>query len=137
MIIDDGVFHLDSDLSGWNEQLVVFCDDPQAAARALVRASPRLQRVLWDGREVSEHDWQASGLEQVAVRNAGTMRLVEPIDLTQACEYVSEPTVQADAVIIYMDTNSELRKPAASRFFAIIREELLAEGVEAARLAAM
>jgi hypothetical protein len=135
MIVDDGVFRVESELDGWNERLMVFCDDPQAAAQALVRAAPRLQRVLWDGREVSERDWRASGLGHVAAANSGRLRLAQPIDLTQACEYVSDPTLHADGASIYMDTNSELGKAAAAAFFAIIRDELLAEGVESARLA--
>ena len=91
--------------------------------------------MLWDGREVSEREWQASGLGQVAAANNGRLRLAQPIDLTQACEYVSDPTLHADGASIYMDTNSELGKAAAAAFFAIIRDELLAEGVESARLA--
>ncbi len=135
MIVDDGVFRVESELDGWNERLMVFCDDPQAAAQALVRAAPRLQRVLWDGREVSEREWEASGLELAAAASSGSVRLTQPIDLTQACEYVSDPTLHADGASIYMDTNSELGKAAAAAFFAIIRDELLAEGVESARLA--
>ena len=135
MIVDDGVFRVESELDGWNERLMVFCDDPQAAAQALVRAAPRLQRVLWDGREVSEREWQASGLELAAAANSGSRRLAHPSDLTQACEYVSDPLLHADGASIYMDTNSELGKAAAAAFFAIIRDELLAEGVESARLA--
>jgi hypothetical protein len=135
MIVDDGVFRVESELDGWNERLMVFCDDPQAAAQALVRAAPRLQRVLWDGREMSEHEWQASGLGHVAAANSGRLRLAQPIDLTQACEYVSDPTLHADGASIHMDTNSELGKASAAAFFAIIRDELLAEGVESARLA--
>jgi hypothetical protein len=135
MIVDDGVFRVESELDGWNERLMVFCDDPQAAAQALVRAAPRLQRVLWDGREVSEQEWQASGLELAAAANSGSLRLAHPSDLTQACEYVSDPLLHADGASIYMDTNSELGKAAAAAFFAIIRDELLAEGVDSARLA--
>jgi hypothetical protein len=135
MIIDDGVFRVASDLEGWNERLMVFCDDPPGAAQALVRASPRLQRVLWDGREMSEREWQSSGLELVAVANAGSRRLTQPSALSQACEYVSEPTVHPAGASIYMDTNSELGKAAAAAFFAIIRDELLAEGIDCARLA--
>jgi hypothetical protein len=135
MIIDDGVFRVESELDGWNERLMVFCDDPQAAAQALVHASPRLQRVLWDGRELSEGEWQASGLQHAAAANRGGTRLAHPIDLTQACEYVSEPTVHSDGASIYMDTNSELGRAAAATFLAIVREELLAEGIDSARLA--
>jgi hypothetical protein len=135
MIIDDGVFRVESEFDGWNERLMVFCDDPQAAAQALVRAAPRLQRVLWDGREVSEREWQASGLELAAAADRGSLRLAQPIDLTQACEYVSDPTLHADGASIYMDTNSQLGKAAAAAFFGIIRDELLAEGIDSARLA--
>ena len=135
MIIDDGVFRVESELDGWNERLMVFCDDPQAAAQALVHASPRLQRVLWDGRELSEGEWQSSGMQHAAAANRGGTRLAHPIDLTQACEYVSEPTVHPDGASIYMDTNSELGRAAAATFLAIIREELLAEGIDRARLA--
>ena len=114
MIIDDGVFRVESELDGWNERLMVFCDDPQAAAQALVHASPRLQRVLWDGRELSEGEWQSSGLQHAAAANRGGTRLAHPIDLTQACEYVSEPTVHPDGASIYMDTNSELGRAVDS-----------------------
>jgi hypothetical protein len=135
MIIDDGVFRVESELDGWNERLMVFCDDPQGAAQALAHASPRLQRVLWDGRELNEGEWQASGLQHASAANRGGTRLAHPIDLTQACEYVSEPTLHPDGASIYMDTNSELGRRAAATFFAIIREELLAEGIDCARLA--
>lgn len=135
MIVDDGVFRFANELDGWSERLMVFCDDPQAAARALVRATPRLQRVLWDGREMSEREWQASGLELVAAANAGSLRLARPSALSQACEYVSEPLVHDDGASMYMDTNSELGRAAAAAFFTIIREELLTEGIDSARLA--
>ena len=61
MIIDDGVFRVGNERGGWSERLMVFCDDPQGAAQALVHATPRLRRVLWDGREVSEREWHAAG----------------------------------------------------------------------------
>lgn len=135
MIVDDGVFRVESELEGWSERLMVFCDDPHAAAQALVHAAPRLQRVLWDGRELSEGEWEASGAHLAAAGGRGGTRLAQPIGLTQACEYVSEPTVHADGASIYMDTSSELGRAAAAAFFSIIRAELLAEGVECARLA--
>jgi hypothetical protein len=136
MIIDEGVFEVANEAEGWNEQVMVFCDDPQAAARALLRASPRLQRVLWDGREVDEEEWDASWQALEAHSAAGTLADADdPIDAEQMCEYVSEPDVHDDGASIYMDTNSELTRAAAETFFAIISEELLAEGIESARLA--
>jgi hypothetical protein len=135
MIVDDGVFRVERELDGWGERLMVFCDEPRAAAQALVHAAPRLQRVLWDGRELSEGEWEASGVHVAASAGRGGTRLAQPIGLTQACDYVSEPTLHADGASIYMDTGSELGRAAAAAFFSIIREELLAEGVEYARLA--
>ena len=135
MIIDDGVFRVGNERGGWSERLMVFCDDPQGAAQALVHATPRLRRVLWDGREVSEREWHACGLELIAAANAGSLRLARPSALSQACEYVSEPQVHSDGASIYMDTNSELGKAPAAAFFTIIREELLAVGIDSARLA--
>ncbi len=104
MIIDDGVFRVESELDGWNERLMVFCDDRRRQRRRSCTPRPRLQRVLWDGRELSEGEWQSSGLQHAAAANRGGTRLAHPIDLTQACEYVSEPTVHPDGASIYMDT---------------------------------
>lgn len=119
MIIDEGVFEPETDEQGWSEQLKVFCDDPQAAARALESAAPRLQRVTWSGRELSE--------EQAEVWTDH--------DDGQMCEYVSEPDVHDDGASMYMDTMSELTIAAAATFYSIISEELVAEGIESARLA--
>lgn len=119
MIIDEGVFEPENDLEGWNERLKVYCDDPQAAARALVSAGLRLQRVTWSGRELSEEEAE----------------VWDDHDDAQVCEYVSEPAVQEDGASVYMDTMSELSIAAAATFFSIISEELMAEGIESARLA--
>ncbi len=120
MITQDGVFTVDDDDAGWEGGVMVFCDDVAATARALARAAPRLQRVLWDGRELSEPEWLAAG----------------QAPLEQVCEYVSEPTPHDEGVSIFMDTQSELSAAAAPAFFAILAEELRAEGIDTARIAA-
>jgi hypothetical protein len=124
MITHDGVFTVESE-AGWDGAITVFCDDPPAAGRALTRASPRLQRVLWTGREVSEQDW--AGAMEAAEREGAS-------ELLDFCEYVSDPDVHEEGASIYMDTNSELSQAAATTFFTILSEELRTEGVEDANI---
>jgi hypothetical protein len=102
---------------------MVHCADPPAAARALARAAPRLVLVLWSGLELRQEE-------------AETWRPVEGEDDDQMCDWVSEPSVYPEGARVYMDTNSELTAAAGATFFEILRDELLAQGIESARIAA-
>lgn len=130
MIIDEGVFQVEDDETDWTGYLIVRCEEPAAAMRALQHAAPRLQRVLWGGREVSDDEWSALEDDSADWDEERNTMLLE-----QVCEYVSEPELHDDGASVYLDTQSELDEACAATFFQIITDELTAEGVEAARIA--
>jgi hypothetical protein len=119
-VIVDAAFAPDAE-GYWEEHIIVVCDDHDGAARALVRAGPRLETIDINGVELRTVE------EQVAA-SAG------PGPIGQWCEYTSTPKRCERGPTMYLDTQEQTNEATATTAFAILREELLREGVEDARI---
>jgi hypothetical protein len=120
MIVDEGVFEPD-ETGAWGERVKVYCADTAGAERAMQRAVPRFRCVADEGHEYTqaEFDNVYSGIHNELLVN-----------------FVSDIEVDEDGVRFWFDTKGETTTGAAATFLRIVREELVAENIDSARVGA-
>ena len=115
MIVDGGGFRPDAN-GDWQGEVIVVCDDHEAAVRALERAGKRILLVGSDAVERRSHD----ALEKAFARG-----------VVEICEHVSEARMCERGPSVYLETASEpLDDALAGECFRIFAEELEAAGIE-------
>jgi hypothetical protein len=119
MIVDDGVFDPDED-GERGQSVMIRCSDPAGAAQAITKATLRFMLVSDDGVEYS--------LEELDEN--------PDLDGELLASYVSKPTISAEGATFHIDAKGGVTEAVAAAYFRIVREALLAEGIESARVEA-
>jgi hypothetical protein len=119
MIVDEGVFD-PNEHGEWGQYVMIYCSDPVSAERAIRKANLRLMLVSTDGVEYTMEDIEEN----------------EDLDEELLASYVGKPEVSPQGASFYIDTKMGTTPGAAAAYFRIVSEELMAAGVDTARVGA-